>query len=134
MPRRGRWLVIVALALTASACHQTAVDCPSTTLPVCPEAGAPSFTDVFTNVISPLCDRCHTPGGQEAVMPLLTYQQIYGKNGVEASAIRNQVLSCLMPPPGQPEVLTDDGRQVLLTWIACGAPNDSSPTDGGGGG
>jgi hypothetical protein len=96
----------------------------------CPDAGAPSFDAVFTNVISPLCDRCHVPGGQEAVMPLQTYQQVYGKNGAEAISIRTQVEACRMPPPGGPEVLTDDQRQLLLTWLACGAPNNP-PTDGG---
>ena len=132
MARRVQRALVLALALAPLGCHKTAVDCPPATPLVCPEAGAPSFSDVFQNVIMPLCDRCHTPGGQEAVMPLLTYQQIYGKNGVEAGEIRNQIQSCLMPPPGGPEVLTDDERQLLLDWIACGALNDP-PTDGGAG-
>jgi uncharacterized membrane protein len=133
-PPRVQTALVLALALAAPACQKTAaVDCPATPALVCPEAGAPSFTDVYNNVIHPLCDRCHTPGGQEAVMPLLNYQQVYGKGGAEVIEIRNQVESCLMPPPGQPEVLTDDERQLLLAWIACGAPNDSPALDAGAG-
>lgn len=126
---RVRTAILVAFALVTPACHQTAVDCPPPPPPGCPDGGAPSFSDVYTNVIMPLCDRCHTPGGEEGVMPLLTYQQVYG-NGVEVSEIRNQIESCQMPPAGQPEVLTDDERQTLLAWIACGAHNDSPVTDG----
>jgi uncharacterized membrane protein len=123
---------LLALALVAVGCHTAAFDCPAAAPLVCPDGGGPSFSDVYQNVIAPVCDRCHSPGGQEAVMPLTTYQQVYGKNGAEASSIRNQIQSCLMPPPNQPEVLTDDGRQLLLAWIACGAPNDPV-TDGGAG-
>jgi hypothetical protein len=125
--------LILALALAPLGCHKAGVDCPPATPLVCPEAGAPTFSEVFQNVIMPLCDRCHIPGGQEGVMPFLTYQEVYGKNGAEASEIRNQIWSCSMPPPGGPEVLTDDGRQLLLDWIACGAMNDP-PSDGGAGG
>jgi len=123
-PRRLQSALVLALALAAPACHKAAVDCPPASPLVCPDGGGPTFSDVYQNVIVPVCDRCHSPGGQEAVKPLTTYQQIYGNNGVEASEIRNQIQSCLMPPPNQPEVLTDDERQLLLAWIACGAPND----------
>ena len=97
----------------------------------CPEAGAPSFADVYMNVISPACIQCHSPGGQEANKPLTTYQQVYG----EASQIRNQVFyQCLMPPSDAPDMLTDDQRQMLWDWIACGAPAMTGPaTDGGAG-
>ncbi|HEY4393229.1 MAG TPA: hypothetical protein VGP64_04170 [Polyangia bacterium] len=124
--------IIPALCLALLECQKAAVECPAMPTVVCPEAGVPSFSDVYANVISPLCDRCHIAGGQEASMPLTNYQQIYGKNGTEAGEIRNQVQSCQMPPPGGPEVLTDDERQLLLGWIACGAP-DNPIVDAGAG-
>jgi hypothetical protein len=131
--RRVQTALVLALAAAPLGCHQAStVNCPPPPPAGCPDAGAPSFDAVFTNVISPLCDRCHVPGGQEAVMPLQTYQQVYGKNGVEVGEIRRVVESCLMPPPNEPEVLTDDQRQLVLTWIACGAPNSPAP-DGGAG-
>jgi uncharacterized membrane protein len=132
-PRRVQTALVLALAASALGCHQgSTVNCPPPPTVTCPDAGAPSFDSVLANVITPVCDRCHAPGGQEAVMPLQTYQQVYGKNGDEVKSIRTQVESCLMPPPNQPEVLTDDGRHLLLTWIACGAPNNPA-TDGGAG-
>lgn len=123
--------LVLALGLGPLGCRKAAVDCPAVTV-ACPEAGVPSFEgDVYPNVIMPICGRCHSGDGGEAQShPLTTYQQIYGKDGVVAGEIRTQVQSCQMPPPGEPEVLSDDERQLLLGWIGCGAP-DSPATDGG---
>lgn len=134
MPRRDHTVLVLALALAPLGCHQAqAVNCPpAPSVLVCPEAGAPSFSDVYSTVFVPVCQRCHISGGEESTMPFLTYQQIYGKNAGEVNEIKQQVLSCLMPPPGEPEVLTDDQRQLLLDWIGCGAPNDP-PADAGAG-
>jgi uncharacterized membrane protein len=66
-------------------------------------------------------------------MPLLTYQQIYGQNGMEAHEIYTQVFAyCLMPPSNAPAPLTDGGRQILFNWIACGAPNSPAVDAGAG--
>lgn len=103
---------------------------PPATL-ACADA-APSFAgDVYPNVFVPVCVTCHSPTGTEPSMPLTNYQQIYGSDGTEAREIFNQVFeSCLMPPAGSPVLLTDDQRQTLLDWFACGAP-DSAAADGG---
>jgi mono/diheme cytochrome c family protein len=134
-PRRVRTAVVLALALAPAACHQTAVYCPP--LPPtsgCPDGGGPSFAeDVYPNVIKPVCVGCHSPDGGEPSMPFLTYQQIYGKGGQEVNEIRQQVFfECAMPPSNAPSMLTDDQRQTLFTWLACGAPNNPV-TDGGAG-
>ena len=126
---RARWLVgpIVAAALgSAAGCHSTPApaSCPPAPVdPPCPDA-KPSFDDVYQNVFLPTCVlRCHEPGGQESRTPLTSYQQVYGTDGTMAREIYFQVFqSCLMPPPGQPEVLTDEQRQKLLDWFGCGAP------------
>jgi hypothetical protein len=138
----GVWLT-GALALLAgfSGCKKSgeAVACDPPVNPTCPGV-SPSFAnDVYPNVIRPFCAMpCHSPGGTEFSMPLLTYQQIYGQNGQEAGEILTQVFEdCLMPPSNAPAQLTDgDGdagtgdagdpnaRQTLLDWLACGAPNN----------
>jgi hypothetical protein len=133
-PRRLCRAGVLALALASFACRKSGVECtPPPADPVCPEAGAPSFSgDVFPNVFVPVCDNCHAPGQTEASMPLTSYAQIYGSNGTEAREIFNQVFeSCLMPPSNAPVPLTDGERQTLLDWFACGALDDSPSVDAG---
>jgi hypothetical protein len=138
--RRARFVFALALA-GLSACKQSGqgVVCDPPVNPTCPGV-APSFAnDVNPNVFKPFCAMpCHSPGGTEFSMPLLTYQQIYGQNGQEAGEIFTQVFEdCLMPPSNAPAQLTDgdgDGglgdaeaanaRQTLLDWLTCGAPNN----------
>ncbi len=129
----GPVLATAALLLAVGGCKKAdAIDCtPPPANPTCPDA-APSFVgDVYPNVFVPVCVTCHSPTGVEPSMPFMSYQQIYGSGGTEAKEIFNQVFeSCLMPPPGAVESLTDDQRQLLLDWFACGAP-DSASLDGG---
>jgi uncharacterized membrane protein len=125
-------LALAAFALAVLGCKKSEIECtPPPSNLVCPEAGAPSFAgDVYPNVFVPVCANCHAPGGQEATMPFTSYAQIYGTNGNVAREIFNQVFeSCLMPPSNAPAPLTDDQRQTLLDWFACGAPDDSPPVD-----
>jgi hypothetical protein len=126
---------VLALAVTSAGCPKTAVDCTPPPQPlVVSDAGCPSFSTVYTNVFMPVCGQCHRPGGQEAKTPLQTYQQIYGQGGMEANEIFTQVFeSCLMPPSNAAPPLDAAGRQMLLDWIACGAPNDSPAVDAGAG-
>jgi hypothetical protein len=122
-----------ACASASLGCRKSGVDCvpPPVSAVVCPEAGAPSFTnDVYPNVFAQVCNSCHSLGGQEPSMPFSTYQQIYGKNGAEAQEIFNQVFeSCLMPPSNATEPFSMSERQTLLEWLACGAPDDSPASD-----
>ena len=126
-------LATVVLLMASVGCKKAdAVDCtPPPANPTCPDA-APNFVgDVYPNVFVPVCVTCHSPIGVEPSMPFMSYQQIYGSGGSEAKEIFNQVFeSCLMPPPGAAVSLTDDQRQLLLDWFACGAP-DSASLDGG---
>ena len=123
---RAPWLVgpIVAAALgTFAGCHSTPppASCPPAPVdPPCPDA-KPSFDDVYQNVFLPTCVlRCHEPGGLDSGHPLMSYQQVQANAG----EIYSQVFqNCWMPPPGQPEVLTEQQRQKLLDWFGCGAPD-----------
>ncbi len=123
---RAWWLVGAVLA-ASPACKSTPapsdgpVSCPPAPVdPPCPD-GAPTFADVYQNVFLPTCVvRCHEPGGLDSGHPLMSYQQIQANAG----EIYSQVFqNCWMPPPGQPEVLTDEQRQKLLDWFGCGAPD-----------
>jgi mono/diheme cytochrome c family protein len=133
-PRRVWTAVVLALALAPLACHQTAVYCPPAPTSGCPDGGGPSFSnDVYPNVIVPVCVGCHSPDGGEPSHPFLTYQQIYGKDGTDIGTIRTNVFyTCVMPPSNAPKPLSDDQRQTLWDWLACGAPNNPA-TDGGAG-
>jgi uncharacterized membrane protein len=70
-------------------------------------------------IIQDRCNPCHAPGGQEAVRPFQTYDQIYG----DITTVLLNLRRCIMPPVTSPQ-LTADERAVLLAWIACGAMND----------
>jgi mono/diheme cytochrome c family protein len=133
-PRRLQSALFLALAVAPAACQKTAVYCPPPPTSGCPDGGSPSFAnDVYPNVIVPVCVGCHSPDGGESSKPFLSYQEIYGKNGTEAETIRTNVFyTCVMPPSGAPKTLTDDQRQTLWDWLACGAPNDPA-ADGGAG-
>ena len=133
---RGRasgMLATFAFSLAFGGCTKTnGIDCtPPPASLTCPDA-PPSFAgDVYPNVFVPVCVPCHSPTGVEPSMPFTSYQQIYGSGGTEAREIFSQVFeSCLMPPANAPVSLTDEQRQTLLDWFACGAL-DSGPVDGG---
>jgi uncharacterized membrane protein len=67
------------------------------------------------------CVPCHNPTGQEPQISFTSYQQIE----VWAGPIHSQVFeACAMPPAGATQTLTDPQRQMLLDWLACGAPDN----------
>ena len=110
------------VALTAGCGSSSARSCPPTPSdPTCPDA-APSFAQaVDPQVFQVSCVPCHRPGGEESKIPFTSYQQI----SVWATEIHNQVFeACAMPPPGAAQTLTDPQRQLLLDWLACGAPDN----------
>ncbi len=107
----------------------------------CSDGGGPSFEGEVLPIFQQVCDNCHAPDAPVAQRqtPYLTnYQQIYGpasgpSAGQEAIAIRTQVFeNCSMPPSTASLQLSDDQRQTLLVWFACGAP-DSPAVDAGAG-
>jgi len=93
--------------------------CPAQSMPTCPPT-PPSFSGQVDAIIQGWCSNCHAPGGTEPGRPYTTYAEI--KNAPPIS-MATQVLSCLMPPAGYPQ-LSDADKQALLEWIACGAPDN----------
>jgi uncharacterized membrane protein len=86
---------------------------PSCTTPT------PSYAVVIKPVISDTCTACHYPNSPLAQTSLTTYADVHGELG----AALTQVSSCLMPPPSYPQP-TPAERAALLTWLACGAPEN----------
>jgi uncharacterized membrane protein len=135
MTRRRRAVAsgLVALAgacALAASCGPSggAPSCPSQTTPVCPDQQPDFATDVMP-VLQAVCDNCHAPGGEEASIPFTTYAQITSPR-YKTTAF-TEVFNCVMPPANAPQPLTDEQRQTLLAWFACGAPEHPPAPDAG---
>ena len=76
----------------------------------------PSYKSDVSSVIAARCVACHSPGGIEAALPLLTHAQIFAQR----RTVLNQVFTCLMPPPCAAD-LSSDERATLLKWMVCGS-------------
>ena len=134
-PRRLSRAAVLALALASFGCQKSGVECMPPPVVACPDGGGPSFETDVLPIFQQVCDNCHAPDAPKAdrQTPYLTnYQQIYGPSaGSEAGAINIQVFdNCAMPPANAPVPLSDDQRQTLLVWLACGAL-DSPAVDAG---
>ena len=88
---------------------------PPSPPPAPPPAPLPfSFAEVQTKVLTPKCARCHS--GMMA-----SYESVTAN----LSAIDSMIASGQMPPSRAPG-LTEEERQLVLRWIALGAPRDGS--------
>ena len=77
----------------------------------------------YAATVAPLLDResvsCHFANSPLARTSLATYTDVQRVSGT----VIGQLSACLMPPAGQPG-LTSEERATLLTWLACGAPDN----------
>jgi hypothetical protein len=114
----------VTVALGAAGCGGSSPppdggQCPNDYSTTC-ASPAPTFAADAQPVFEARCaPGCHMPGGQEAVIPFQTYDQINNEIGTILFELRD----CLMPPPSAPQPTAAE-RKALLGWIACGALND----------
>ncbi len=86
----------------------------------CP-ATPPSFSRDVDPIIVTYCNACHGEGGIE--QPLYDYTSYTGVYKARSS-IATFVSDCRMPPADAGLFPSDEQRQTLLQWIACGAPDD----------
>lgn len=92
----------------ASACNAVPVtSCPTP---------APRYGDVAP-IISARCVGCHHGMMKGGPWPLTDYHHVADW----ADVVRADLLACAMPPPDAAP-LPDGERQLLLTWLRCGAP------------
>jgi hypothetical protein len=123
--------ILMALALTTVGCtfceptiagsvctDNPVANCPND-LPASCVTPAPSYETDVSPVIAAYCLTCHSPGGQEASYPLVTYDQVYATR----SQVLDQIYSCRMPPNGQAQP-TEAERLLVLQWLVCGAPQN----------
>lgn len=119
----GLWCGIIVAVLFGGACGDDteryvdplSYSCPPPAPTECPEP-APRYADVAP-LIKRNCLSCHY-GYTDGPWPLTDYQHVADW----ADVVRDEVRTCLMPPPDAGfQMLTAD-RVALLTWIRCGFP------------
>jgi hypothetical protein len=132
--RAARPLLFMALAGAPAlgllaACSNGSESSPDAT-PGCPTfssscpAMQPSFQGDVQPIFATYCLSCHGDGGiEQSQLDYSTYQGVYEHR----SQIVNQVSHCTMPPLDASPPLpapSDQERQTIIAWIACGAPNN----------
>jgi len=104
--------------LIACGSSDSSSNCPSDLPASCPSP-APSYQSTIAPLIYELCVPCHSPGGQEASRPFLTYNEVFAQR----TEILSQVYTCTMPLRGSQQPSPQE-RAQLLAWLVCGAPNN----------
>jgi hypothetical protein len=122
-----RPLIFLAIAVTGSACNCSGSPsgCPKDTIPACVDGGVPSYATQVQPLFQSLCVICHAPGTTEgASRPMYDFTYVHANSG----PLLDDIYDCHMPPwtdAGQPMfVITEQQRQIMLSWLACGAPNN----------
>jgi uncharacterized membrane protein len=91
-----------------------AASCTVTAPTTCPFP-VPRYADVQP-IFQQRCVTCHS--GQTERWPLTMYQHVADWYDV----VRDQVLTCMMPPPDSGIPMTNQERVAILAWIRCGFP------------
>ena len=114
------WLPLVLATLALVGCGPGAQQRCAYETPVCPDP-VPSYAGAVSAIIQSYCVGCHGPGGQQAIRPFATYEDISMNDFAYAGQMQRQVLGCVMPPADAPQ-LSDAQKQALVGWLTCGAP------------
>ena len=113
-------IVVSCLALGAVACSPARggpsacgvigpTECPSPTL---------RYADVAPIIDQRCAGPCHSGLLAEGPWPLNDYEPVADW----ADVIRDEVLTCAMPPADSGVTMTLDDRLAILAWIRCGNP------------
>jgi hypothetical protein len=110
--RRAAILAVLAMLMACGSnpCPPSPASCPQ---------NVPHYTPDVGNAIQANCTLCHTKGGSGASWPLTTYDEIYTLR----FDVQSQMVACKMTPPGWPP-MDPATRDMVLTWLVCGAPNN----------
>jgi len=81
----------------------------------CPDP-VPRYPDVAP-IFDRRCASCHT-GITDAQWPLDNYAHVADW----ASFIRDELLSCAMPPADSGVTMAPEERDAILVWVRCGYP------------
>jgi uncharacterized membrane protein len=110
-------LMLATTALAAALGCQSGDQAPACTVaaPTACVDPAPRYADVAPIINQRCASPCHwgMPGGP---WPLTDYEHVADW----ADPVRDEVLHCTMPPPGEQTDMTDAERTAILNWIRCG--------------
>ncbi len=88
--------------------------------PIAVPAAELSFANVFTKVIKTNCFSCHASPRNASGINLETYASVLSNRVAIAQAVESKFM-----PESQGRVMPDDQRELLLRWLAAGAPFES---------
>jgi uncharacterized membrane protein len=91
--------------------------CPADDQKACPASSSLSYDDGIGALLTQRCSPCHAAGGVEATVILTDYSHVSG----ERMSIASQLVTCSMPPAGNPPLSADE-RKEILDWLSCGGP------------
>ncbi len=114
MPRSSKLFPL--LAVFAIACGQSpAQSCPADNQDQCVDATL-SYDNGIGALLTERCSPCHAAKGVEMTILLTDYGHVSG----ERTSIATQLVTCAMPPAGNPQLSTAE-RDQILDWLTCGA-------------
>jgi hypothetical protein len=93
---------------------------------------SPTYYNEISRLIMKRCHICHYPGG-EAPFALESYEQVAGRLPMVRYVLENRIMPPWFASPDSgpwrdDRSLTEDERNMLLSWIDAGAP-DGDPRD-----
>jgi len=113
LPRAGALLVVAAAAAACSSEDPPPFVCSVTAPTACAEP-APHYDDVQP-IFAKRCTSCHS-GMVDGPWPLTSYAHISGW----WDAVRDELVTCAMPPRDSGVIMTNAERAELLMWLRCG--------------
>jgi uncharacterized membrane protein len=113
----GKSMSLPLLAILAVACGQAArQSCPADNQDQCVDTTL-SYDNGIGDLLTERCSPCHAAKGVEMTILLTDYGHVSG----ERTSIATQLVTCSMPPAGNPQLTTAERNQIL-DWLTCGAP------------
>ena len=112
----SRLRALAPLAALTLACGEATPEpyvCSVTAPTACVEP-APTYDDVAP-IFAKRCTSCHD-GKVDGPWPLTSYEHISGWWDV----VRDELVACAMPPPGEGVIMTNEEREKILMWLRCG--------------
>jgi len=113
----GKSMLLPLLAILAVACGQSpGQSCPADNQDQCVDTTL-SYDNGIGDLLTERCSPCHAAKGVEMTILLTDYGHVSGERG----SIATQLVTCSMPPAGNPQLTTAERNQIL-DWLTCGAP------------
>jgi uncharacterized membrane protein len=112
-------LASAACYVSSGSSQQSSTSSCAGSVPVTCPPSTPSYATDVSPLLYSYCTSCHQPGGSQSGKPLDTFASVSSLS----SKVESKVADCSMPPSSSPQPTAAE-RDVILSWIACGAPNN----------